>query len=97
MNTFYMLMAQYGKAIIPLDKVCEDYFSHLSPEKFLRKALTGEIRLPIVRVEASQKAAKGIHLTDLANYLDDQRTKAIKEFESLNGVGALRAAPSVRH
>lgn len=98
MNTAFLLMAQYnGQAIIPLGKVCEDYFSHLSPDKFLRKALSGEIPLPIVRMEASQKATKGIHLTDLANYLDDQRAKAIKEFESLNGRGALRAASSVRH
>jgi hypothetical protein len=34
MNTQFLLMAQYsGLAIIPLERVCADYFSHLTPEK----------------------------------------------------------------
>ncbi|MFD2883207.1 pyocin activator PrtN family protein [Pseudomonas lini] len=34
MNTVFLLMAQYnGQAIIPLERVCADYFSHLTPEK----------------------------------------------------------------
>ncbi|WP_349573346.1 pyocin activator PrtN family protein [Azotobacter salinestris] len=67
MNTMCLLMAQYnGQAIISLERVCEDYFRHLPPEKFLRKAMTGETDLPIVRMEGSQKAARGVHLADLA-------------------------------
>lgn len=98
MNTAFLLMAQYnGQAIIPLERVCDDYFSHLTPEKFLRKALSGEIRLPIVRIEASQKAAKGVHLTDLANYLDEQRAKALRDYDALHGRGARRAALSSHH
>ena len=55
MKTVFLLMAQYdGRAIIPLDQVCRDYFPHLSPEKFLRKHLAGEIDLPVVRIELSQ-------------------------------------------
>jgi hypothetical protein len=80
MNTAFLLMAQYsGRAIIPAEQVCRDYFQHLSVEKFIRKAATGEIPLPVVRMEASQKAAKGIHLVDLAGYLDMRRAAAIKE------------------
>ncbi len=31
MNTAFLLMAQYnGSAIIPVEKVCKDYFSHLN-------------------------------------------------------------------
>ena len=38
MNTALLLMAQYGgKAIIPIDEVCRDYFSHLTPTKLVRK------------------------------------------------------------
>ncbi|MNF95351.1 Pyocin activator protein PrtN [compost metagenome] len=86
MNTAFLLLAQYnGQAIIPLDKVCEDYFRHLTPEKFLRKALAGEIDLPIVRVEGSQKAARGVHLNDLAQYLDAQHQKALIENDKLHG------------
>ena len=84
MNTAFLLMARYdGLPIIPVDVVCRDYFAHLTVEKFLRKVLAGEISLPIVRMEASQKAAKGVHLTDLAAYLDKQREAALKECEKL--------------
>jgi hypothetical protein len=67
MNTLFLLMARYnGLPIIPVDIVCDDYFQHLKPEKFLRKVLAGEIRLPIVRMESSsQKAAKGVPISDL--------------------------------
>lgn len=85
-NTAFLLMAQYsGRAIIPLSDVCRDYFSHLTPEKMLRKVSLGEISIPVVRIESSQKSAKGVHLQDLANYLDTRRAAAIKEQMQLNG------------
>ncbi|UXN64456.1 pyocin activator PrtN family protein [Phyllobacterium sp. A18/5-2] len=84
MNTAFLLMAQYnGSAIIPVEKVCKDYFSHLTPEKFVRKVSLGEITIPLVRMEHSQKCAKGIHLQDLANYLDERRAAAVKEIRQL--------------
>lgn len=92
MNTAFLLMAQYnGQVIIPLERVCEDYFRHLTPEKFLRKVVGGDIDLPIVRMEISQKAARGVHLTDLARYLDAQHEKATIENDKLHG-RALRKA-----
>ncbi|SFW17910.1 pyocin activator PrtN family protein [Pseudomonas sp. NFACC10-1] len=86
MNTFFLLMAQYeGQAVIPLDRVCRDYM-HLTVEKFKRKRLDGEIDIPVVRLGAdSQKAALGVHLTDLADYIDRQREKAAKEQNQLMG------------
>ncbi|MCJ2374834.1 pyocin activator PrtN family protein [Pseudomonas sp. RGM 3321] len=86
MNTLFLLMAQYeGQAVIPVDRVCSDYM-HLSVEKFKRKCLDGEIDIPIVRLGAdSQKAALGIHLKDLADYIDRQREKATKEQNKLMG------------
>ena len=85
MNTAFMLMAQYnGLAIIPIDQVCTDYFTHLTPDMFHRKVLAGQIQLPITRLEASQKSAKGIHLADLAMYLDKQRDAARTECAQLN-------------
>ncbi|MBL4835773.1 MAG: pyocin activator PrtN family protein [Pseudomonas sp.] len=86
MNTLFLLMAQYdGQAIIPLAKVCEDYLSHLTPEKLQRKVMAGEVDLPITRMEGSQKSARGVHLQDLAKYLDEQRAKAIIENDKLQG------------
>ena len=89
MNTLSLLMAQYdGKAVIPLDRVCIDYM-HLTVEKFKRKRLDGEIDIPVVRLGAdSQKAALGVHLKDLADYIDRQRNKAMKEQNQLMGRAA---------
>lgn len=85
MNTAFVLMAQYnGQAIISLERVCCDYFTHLTPEMFQRKVLAGQIKLPITRLEPSQKSARGIHIVDLALYLDQQREAARKELAQLN-------------
>lgn len=80
MKTLMLLMTQYdAMAVIPVDVVCKDYFPHLTPEKFIRKVSLGEINIPMIRMEGSQKAAKGIHLQDLAEYLDKRREAAVKE------------------
>ncbi|WP_213936864.1 pyocin activator PrtN family protein [Pseudomonas sp. dw_612] len=85
MKTLFVLMAQYdGQVVIPLDRVCKDYFTHLTTDMFQRKVMAGQIRIPITRMEASQKSAKGVHITDLAEYLDVQRAAAIKESHQLN-------------
>ncbi|MFG1370747.1 pyocin activator PrtN family protein [Xanthobacter oligotrophicus] len=88
MKTAFLLMAQYdGRAIIPVDLVCRDYFSHLTPEKFIRKCALGELAIPLVRLdEKSQKGAKGVALTDLAAYLDRRVAAARKECEQLTSV-----------
>ncbi|MDR8387423.1 pyocin activator PrtN family protein [Pseudomonas sp. JL2] len=87
MNTAFILMAQYnGQAIISLEQVCQDYFTHLTPDMFQRKVMSGQIKIPITRLERSQKSAKGIHITDLAAYLDQQRAAAVKENNQLNGL-----------
>jgi len=84
MNTAFMLLARYeGQPVIPVDVVCRDFFSHLTVDKFVRKVSAGEIAIPLVRMEASQKAAKGIHLNDLAAYLDERRAAAVKECQQL--------------
>jgi len=80
-------MAQFGaRAIIPIDEVCKTYFSHLDTNKLLRKIALGEIALPLVRIEGSQKSVRGIHLQDLAEYIDRQRAAAIKERDQLCGL-----------
>lgn len=85
MKTFFLLMAQYDAcAVIPIKTVCQDYFTHLSPEHFIRKVMTGEIKIPVVRMDGSNKGAKGIHLQDLATYIDGLRVAAQKESHQLN-------------
>jgi hypothetical protein len=85
MKTAFLLMAQYdAKAVIPVEVVCRDYFPHLSADKFVRKVALGEIKIPLIRMEGSQKAAKGVHLQDLADYLDARRAAAKKEADQLS-------------
>jgi len=84
--TLFLLMAQYnGKTVVPLDQVCKDFFNHLTVAKLLRKALRGDIALPILRIETSQKAQRGVHLVDLAAYIDKRRSAALKECHQLTG------------
>jgi hypothetical protein len=86
MNTAFLLMAQYnGKAVIPIDAVCRDYFPQFTPTKFIEKIRAGELRLPLVKLGPGQKAAKGIALNDLAIYLDTQIDAARRDMETLNG------------
>lgn len=86
MNTRFLLMAQYnGAAVIPLETICRDYFTHLTPDKLARKMMLGEVKLPLVRMERSQKAARGVHLHDLAAWLDERRDAALKELKQING------------
>lgn len=86
MNTVFLLMAQYNaQVVIPVDTVVKDYFPHLTPENFVRKVSLGDINIPLLRIEPrSQKAAKGVHVNDLAEYLDARRAAAVKEANQLN-------------
>ncbi len=85
--TLFLLMAQYaGKTVVPLDAVCADFFAHLTERKLLQKCLRGEIPLPIVRIETSQKSARGVHLSDLAAYIDKRRAAAVRERDQLCGL-----------
>lgn len=73
-------MARYdGRVIVPIEIVCKDYFSHLTITKFLRKVSTGEIDLPLTKTERSQKSVRGVHLQDLALYLDKRSQIALSE------------------
>lgn len=91
MNTAFVLMAQYGAtAVIPYKDVCRDYFPHLTPTVFMRKINHGEIPLPLVRIEDSEKAARGVHITDLAKWIDDRAEAARRECLALCGPPATR-------
>lgn len=85
MRTSFILLAQYGgSAIIPIETVQRDYFPHLGVEKLVAKMVRGEIALPLVRIEPrSQKAARGVHLSDLSTWIDARREAAMKELRAV--------------
>jgi len=77
-------MAKYeGQPVIPVDEVARVYFG-VSTMVFLRKVDDGSIALPVIRMEKSQKSAKGVHVEDLAEYIDARRAQARHEFEQLH-------------
>lgn len=79
-----MLMAQYrGQPVIPVDIVARDHFG-LSTVVFLRKVADGDIDIPVMRMEASQKSAKGVHVSDLASYIDARQAIAQRERDLLH-------------
>lgn len=83
MRTEYLLLAQYdGRATLPIETVSRDFFD-LTVDKFMRKVMSGQIPLPIIRMEASLKAARFVHVSDLAAYLDKQREAATREAKQL--------------
>ncbi|WP_072391917.1 pyocin activator PrtN family protein [Hyphomicrobium sp. CS1BSMeth3] len=80
-KTIFFLMALYGPTpLIPVEDVCRDFFGHLTPAKLLQKTTAGEIALPITRIDPnSQKTAKYVAITHLAEWLDTQQEAAHKE------------------
>lgn len=86
MNTLFLLMAQYnGQVIIPVDTVCADYFSHLSPKNLRQNIAHGKIDIPLVQMDSSRQSARGVHVRDLAAYLDKQHQAAKDDHERLWG------------
>lgn len=83
-STTWMLMARYeGMVIVPVDLVVRDYFQHLTEAKFVRKVNEGDIDIPLVRIEGSNKCTKGVPLADLADYLDRKIAEAREENDKI--------------
>jgi len=87
MNTAFLLMAQYnGAAVITVEQVCRDYFQHMQPDYFVRQVTAGKIGLPLIQIDAtSNKSTRGVHVADLAAWIDDRRAAAQKECKLLTG------------
>ncbi len=84
MSTIWMLMARYeGLAVVPAELVVRDYFQHLTEAKFVRKVNEGDIDIPLVRIEGSNKCAKGVPLADLARYIDAKIAEAREENDKI--------------
>lgn len=75
MNTAFLLMAQYGKAIVHLDEICGDLLSQ-SPSVANLNAKAERLPFPAFKAANSAKAKWLVNVTDLAAYLDKQRDLA---------------------
>jgi hypothetical protein len=80
----FLLLAQYNGRAVPLDEVCRDYFSHPTPQKLIREGDSGDLEIPMVRIENSEKSAKGAHIQHLAAYIDERKEIAQKEYRKIH-------------
>ena len=86
MTTIWMLLGMYGgRPIITASEIARDFFQHLSAEKFIRKVDAGEIDIPLMRIEPSSKATRGVHVRDLAEYLDRRSDEAREVQRKIHG------------
>jgi hypothetical protein len=77
-KTIFLLMAQHdGRAVIRLADVAREHFG-ITEHVLLRKVRGGEIKLPILEMEDSQKGLKGVHVSDLAAYIEARQRIAQK-------------------
>lgn len=76
LSTTFLLLAMYdGRTCVSAEEVARDFFS-LGRDQFVRKVDRGEIDLPLIRIESSAKAARLVHVNDLAAYIDRRREEA---------------------
>lgn len=80
-STFFALMAEYGTAEIPLEKVCEKYFG-LNPRTAAERA-PKRLPCPAYRM-AGQKSKWLVSAKDLAEMIDSNREKAKEEWQKFN-------------
>ncbi|QYJ79403.1 pyocin activator PrtN family protein [Shewanella acanthi] len=78
MNTAFLLMAQFNKAIVPLEQISKDYFA-LEPRTAANYAKAGKLPVPAFRGGEGNKAPWLVNVNDLAAYLDKQRDEAKKD------------------
>lgn len=83
MNTAFALLARFESPTVPLEDICEEFFG-LRRDKAYQHASMQSLPVPTFRASDSQKAPRLVHVDDLARYLDDQRAKARKEWETAN-------------
>ncbi len=82
-STFFALMAEFGTGDIRLKDCCEKYFG-LSEKKAAERARRQGLPVPVYR-GGSQKAEWLINAADLARHIDQQRDKAARDWETING------------
>lgn len=84
MNTIFLLLAEFGKADVPLDKVAERYLA-MDPRTANARANRNALPFPTYR-PGTQKGPRLVRITDLAAWLDDQHARAVADWNHQNGV-----------
>jgi hypothetical protein len=75
MNTAFLLMAQYQKAILPLSDICVAYFG-CAKHTADQKAKAGTLPVPAFKCGTGQKGPYMVSINDLAQLIDERREAA---------------------
>lgn len=74
-----MLLMKFEAPIIPLEKICDDYFG-FSKNTAKQRARSGTLPVPAFRLGKSQKLPWMIHVRDLANFIEHSSNEAKNEW-----------------
>lgn len=80
MNTMFLLLAEFETPTIPLSDIAERYLG-MKPSTADKKAGCGDLPIPTFRIGDTQKAPRMVHISDLAEYIDNRRKEAKKELK----------------
>lgn len=78
MNTAALLFFQHGKAVIPLEEVCEAYFG-MDKRTAFYNANRGTLPVPAFKATDSRKAPWLVNVFDLAKLLDERRATEVAQ------------------
>lgn len=93
-STVALLFEQFGDVLIPLETVRERYFRNLS-ERVLRAAIRdGRIDLPIITLDASQKAQPFVSIYHLAVLIERQAHDSVRQLPPRHWSEFRRAVPT---
>lgn len=76
MKTVFLLLAQFEKAVLPLDEICRDFFA-LEPNTAKNYAKAGRLPVPAFRTGNTNKSPWFVHISDLATFIDNKRKESI--------------------
>ena len=78
-----MLLIKFESPIIPLEKICNEYFG-CSRNTAKQRAKSGTLPVPAFRLGKSQKLPWMINVQDLANFIEQNSTEAKNEWVGTN-------------
>ena len=81
-STFFALMAEFQAAHIPITEVGKKYFGYSEAEA-KRAATLNKYPFPVFRA-GSNKSQWIVNTSDLAEYLDECRDKAVSQYKAAN-------------
>ncbi|MBE8168099.1 MAG: pyocin activator protein PrtN [Shewanella sp.] len=78
MNQAFLLMAQFGKAVVRLDEICDEYLG-MSKATATMRAKSGTLEVPAYRATQSNKSPWLVNVSDLAECFEKSRSEAAQD------------------